>query len=1604
MADGTVRFDGDFGALIKGLNDVVKAMGDLRKAAIDSKKDVEKSSEGSSKAVVAAAAAEKKALGEATKAVVDKAAATKLAKEEEKRAEKSLAHERALGLKRETADLKISAAQRIASGKALIESRLAFEKERIAKEQTLRKAELAAEAAEQKVAGAERLVRLKGQNAKEIALVKARAAEKRAAHEKEIFSLKQAERAEIRAAKITKQAEKEKARETKKASLQITKDLKTVRKSLNDMVIAGRRAGTQMTVAMKQVSSGVGKAVRGVRTDVTSLQAAVALGATTTIGVAGVKKSADFETGIAKIATILPEGAELDLEKYREALLRLNEVSAKDLIDLTDGLRRTITGLPDEVRSFETAMDLLTQATKAAEAGTAEVSDTVRGFLTVLNAYRGVADLTATEVRDKLFATVRLGNLDFKELASSIGRTAGSAAKFGITADELLAATATLTTGGLNARQAFVSLTGLMNAFIKAGPKARAAFEDAAEASGHFGFEAKASTLKQLGLAGVLEIVNKGLSENVDGLAEAVRNIRGMRGAAGLLGNGYERFRKNLDKVTNSTGEGDRALEKFTGTTERIAAILGAKLTTALVNIGDRILPGVKLKLTELGNAIIENQGAVADAIEGVFNALVKLSTWVVENRESLLKFFILVFAVPRLYAFIKGIGLVVLALGRLGKAFLLLGAQAGAGGAATGLAFIAGLKASLAGVGKAIAVSLLTAQGLILVAAGTIAAAVGVAFTVAVVKGIEAGVLSSQAADKLKAQGRGIAKETQERDAETAALVAQKKLGLEGLPPSLAGTILSVPSKKKGGKDRDLDIFEAAKELPQEDFLRRVDDKLAAQKGEIKAELLKTGELFELRRKNAEAIKTEQGLVDNSTIGAPEELAALQQREETLTEQFRLAGQRVVALRKSQEALEGLAPIALRRAEEERKREADDAAFEDALAKGNARAARKKTGRKGRAGPLGPATTRVDDGKAIGRENIRRQKAILDAIQAQREAELDMREARNEADRDAHAEALAFFDEQVGRVEELSEAEILGLEQAGKAYSKFLADRKAALDEELELVKERAEDEKKVIEEQLEEKLKLLKADEAGDLERFKQANDLKAHLAVNAEKRAARLIAAEKKFSRKKDADKLKAFRKREEELRLKDEVAAAEKRAKLVAAKDLSVELSQKARAAAKKQQAAIDAEVKIAQEVANADKLRFEREEELKEDSRRIAREEIEKGSTARGIERSTREAQRFADEKFGGSAQTAQTLLGGTVAGAATVFGAGSGAATAAGATAAGLAGSVVPYIAIAQAIKGLLGQLAEFITGGGLDTWLQEFFDVLDEALFAIVEQIPKNFVNLMTKTLPEWISRFLGESIPRLIVSLHTDFIPGLLEGLFIGLPMILQSVVEGILSAIGNLGIAIARAIFAGANKILDWFRGDSFLSDLRGAFLPGVGVEKEKTDAPPTRHVGGLVWDESKEEWVPSSNPRGAARGVRRLALGGAIRSTGSALSATATAFAAMGAQRFEDGGTVRGLLAARLGKDTEPALLSPGEGVLNRAAMAAIGGEAGLDALNRGGPSPAAAAPGNINVRIGGELGPLVNRVETAVMDPRGQVVRSFNRRRRVPLMSSVVRRT
>lgn len=259
---------------------------------------------------------------------------------------------------------------------------------------------------------------------------------------------------------------------------------------------------------------------------------------------------------------------------------------------------------------------------QAAIGATAGMSDTATSSLALIAALKSFPPgmYSAQQAMDLLIGEVDLGVNTFPELANSIGRVLPIASQAQVGLDEVTAAVATMTRGGLKADEAVTYLTQLLNHIIKPSKEAADAMDKLGIAHGMAAFQAN-------GLKGVLDQVIEKTKGNKQAITELFPEIRAMGGALILARNNgadltdiLEKERGKLDGVGAAHQVAAEQVKGFDEQTKKA----WQQVETMSIKIGEDLLPAAR--------DIVKDVGKAASAFHGLSDetrhTLVTMAEW----------------------------------------------------------------------------------------------------------------------------------------------------------------------------------------------------------------------------------------------------------------------------------------------------------------------------------------------------------------------------------------------------------------------------------------------------------------------------------------------------------------------------------------------------------------------------------------------------------------------------------------------------------------------------------------------------------------------------------------------------------------------------------------------------------------------------------------------------------------------------------------------------------------------------------------------------------------------------------------------------------------
>jgi len=321
--------------------------------------------------------------------------------------------------------------------------------------------------------------------------------------------------------------------------------------------MASRRVLIELGV---KVSAKGKAAVKGLGNTLTKLGNKAAMGLQVGAGLAAaglavsVNEARKFQKAMAEVSTIV-DTTNVSMKSMNNTVLELSRETGKDATELAKGLYQAISA---GAEAGAEANQLLAISTRAAIAGVADTAEAVNLLTNVSNAY-GKEAASFARISDIAFKTVEQGKTTFSELASSMGQVLPFSSQLNISLEEIFAATATLTKGGLNTSEAVTALKGSLAAIIK--PTA-----DAAKFAKELGIDFTAAAVQSKGLAKFMQEVKIATGGESGALAKLFPNIRGLTAMLALTGKQAAEFKRIQEELTDSVGASGVAYRKVAET------------------------------------------------------------------------------------------------------------------------------------------------------------------------------------------------------------------------------------------------------------------------------------------------------------------------------------------------------------------------------------------------------------------------------------------------------------------------------------------------------------------------------------------------------------------------------------------------------------------------------------------------------------------------------------------------------------------------------------------------------------------------------------------------------------------------------------------------------------------------------------------------------------------------------------------------------------------------------------------------------------------------------------------------------------------------------
>ena len=314
------------------------------------------------------------------------------------------------------------------------------------------------------------------------------------------------------------------------------------------------------------------------------------------VGVAAIVKGTaafvDFERSMNEVFTLIPGTSKEAMDAMTQDVKNFSREFGVLPDRVVPALYQALSaGVPKD-----NVFEFLEVAQKAAKGGVTDLTVSVNGISSVINAY-GADVLSATDASDLMFTAVRLGKTSFEEMSASLFQVTPTAAALGVQFGDVTAALASMTAQGVPTSVATTQLRQLFVELSKEGTKTSDVFSKISGKS-FKEFIAGGGNTQQ-----ALAMLEKHAGQTNVGINDLFGSVEAGSAALSLTGKGTETFVNNLAAMGGASGATDAAFEQMNTGLGPVIDRFKALGAVILLEIGGKIAP----VLEKLANYIEEN-------------------------------------------------------------------------------------------------------------------------------------------------------------------------------------------------------------------------------------------------------------------------------------------------------------------------------------------------------------------------------------------------------------------------------------------------------------------------------------------------------------------------------------------------------------------------------------------------------------------------------------------------------------------------------------------------------------------------------------------------------------------------------------------------------------------------------------------------------------------------------------------------------------------------------------------------------------------------------------------------------------------------------------
>lgn len=306
----------------------------------------------------------------------------------------------------------------------------------------------------------------------------------------------------------------------------------------------------------------------------------VPIAAGTTAFALATKKAIDFDNGMRKILSLLPNLSKDSLNVLRDDLLDFAKEAGKAPEEVVTAAYDALSAGVPEDNLFE----FLEQASKGAVAGVTDMSVAVDGLTSVVNAY-GQETLSFQNASDVIFSTIKIGKASYEELAGTLYNVIPTASAIGVKFEDIGAAIALMTSMGTPTAQATTQIRQALVELNKEGSTADNTFKEIS------GKSFKEFIQEGGNLQEALQMMEESARANGKEVTSMFSSVEAGNAVLSLSGKNAKAFKETLEEMNKSAGAANEAFKAIDDGPARQFERIKAETEALVIELGNNLLP-----------------------------------------------------------------------------------------------------------------------------------------------------------------------------------------------------------------------------------------------------------------------------------------------------------------------------------------------------------------------------------------------------------------------------------------------------------------------------------------------------------------------------------------------------------------------------------------------------------------------------------------------------------------------------------------------------------------------------------------------------------------------------------------------------------------------------------------------------------------------------------------------------------------------------------------------------------------------------------------------------------------------------------------------------